>query len=979
MKLKYILGIFISIFLLLSSPSTPSATAQASTDSELRVLSSGPQEIVLALTVPDFQVETILHAGETYQRLIVAGTTQTLTPGEPQVPQYGALVGLPGLTDVSVEIIEAAPELQSGYHLYPAPDQEMAEDNLIGNVLIGDVQETFALNEARYATNAFYPEQPVEFDYTGQIRDQAVAQVQFYPVQYNPVTGEVRFYSRLVVRLTWDAPLSVATAAQADSPAVENLLSEMLLNYDDLGRSVAVTASSTGQTGLVGTASNDTVKIGITDDGLYQLTYNDLTAAGFNLTGVDPRQFTMTNQGNEIAIEVLGEDDGVFDPADVILFYGTGIADDVYTAENVYWLAVGDDNGLRLVERDGTPAGATVPDQFPNTTHAEKDTLYWVTMPNGAGQDHWLWDERISPNTGGLPTFRDVTLTLNNIAPTTTVSATVRVQFKGYTFLDHRTKIYVNGNEVDDQTWSGQSAFLQEAATVPHNLLVEGANTIRIEAVDSGASVDQTFINWVELDYQDTFVAENNELLFGASAAGSFQFEVTGYSSSDIDVFDVTNPASVARIINGAITTNGGTTISFQETAQAESRYLALTAAQRKSPDWVELDEFSFLKSSSNGADYIIITHDDFYNNALTLANHRQSPDLRVITVKIEDIYDEFNHGIANPQAVRDFLDYTYENWVSPAPTYVLLLGDSTFDFKDNLDTGIISYIPAPIIETQAFGQVPSDNWFVTFKGDDILPEMFVGRLVAQSVAEAERMVNKIIAYEQSPPDDTWNNRVTLVADDDTTSYAESLNMLAATLPGHYATNKVYVVDYPPGDPTSQIVSHINEGSMLTTYAGHGSAVRWGRWTDSNNQSQDIFSLDNLASLNNTDKLSVITIANCLNGFFSGVSTTGSLAEEFLRVEGGGAVAVWAPSSLGFPSGHRAIQGEFYEAVFKDKQYALGAATTTAKIDAYAQNPVFGELVTSFILFGDPAMKLGLSTKSVVYLPYIVKFTLTKP
>ena len=83
------------------------------------------------------------------------------------------------------------------------------------------------------------------------------------------------------------------------------------------------------------------------------------------------------------------------------------------------------------------------------------------------------------------------------------------------------------------------------------------------------------------------------------------------------------------------------------------------------------------------------------------------------------------------------------------------------------------------------------------------------------------------------------------------------------------------------------------------------------------------------------------------------------MAEEFLRQQRKGAVAVWAPTSLGFPSDHQLLMGEFYKAIFQGGQYILGAATTTAKLKAYAQSSLVGELVETYVLFGEPALQLG--------------------
>lgn len=66
-----------------------------------------------------------------------------------------------------------------------------------------------------------------------------------------------------------------------------------------------------------------------------------------------------------------------------------------------------------------------------------------------------------------------------------------------------------------------------------------------------------------------------------------------------------------------------------------------------------------------------------------------------------------------------------------------------------------------------------------------------------------------------------------------------------------------------------------------------------------------------------------------------------------VRAQGGGAVASWWPSG-------------FYRAVFTDGLRALGSATTQAKLSLWMETPGFGELIDTYLLFGDPAMELSV-------------------
>lgn len=968
MKLKLVFGLLGPFLWVAAGWWLLPAAAQTPRGSRLTVLSSNAQEIVLELTVADFTVEAMELDGPGYQRLVIPGTVQTEVAGAPQLPTRGALLGIPTTAGVAVEILASDTETLDSFRLPPAPTPATAGDSRFD----GGITAPLIQDPAIYNRAAFYPDSPVALGQPALLRDQPVVALHLYPVQYHPVSGQIKLHRRLVVRLTWPQTAGASAETRAASPAFETLLQTTLLNYDSVSRPPSKKTFPLTRA-IAPAAISPTLKIGVTQNGLYQLTTTDLLSAGFDPGTVDPRTLRLSSQGQDIPLEVLGETDGVFDPTDTIRFYGRAITD-AFTTENVYWLTAGDTPGLRMSRRDGSPTGsAPLPAHFPVTRHAEENHYYWQTMPNGAGQDHWFWEARYT-----APVSKSYIITLANPS-TAAATATVRMALHGTTAAsatpDHHTRLYLNGHLIDEQWWDGQVSFTHRAE-VPHSYLLAGSNTLQLEAVgDTGAAVDQWVTNWLEVDYWNATVAENDQLLFGAPEAGSFQFKVTGFTTNTVALFDVTN-ADTPAVITGATLLSAGEsyTLQFEDITPPGGRYLALTPGQFQHPFRLELEQPSAWKTTTNGADYVIITHPDFYTSTLPLADHRRAAGLQVATVKVDDIYDEFNGGIFNPQAIRDFLSYTYNHW-TPAPTYVLLVGDATYDTQDYTGTGKQNYIPAPIVETDDLGQTPSDNWYVTVSGTDILPDMFIGRLSANSAAQADAMVNRIIGYAQHPPAATWLNQALLVADDD--PEFESLSeQLATLLPAVVTTTRVYASHYPPGDPTVDINTRINGGSLLVNYAGHGNSLRWGSWSDGR-----IYEWTDILALNNGEKLPLVTLANCLNGFFTSPYETDTLlpvAEAFQRASNGGAVAVWAPTGLGYPSGHRALMTEFYQSIFPGSDDTLGAATTAAKVAIAGQNPAWDELVDTYVFFGDPAMRLagspaGGPANTPIFLPLLLK------
>lgn len=710
------------------------------------------------------------------------------------------------------------------------------------------------------------------------------------------------------------------------------------------------------------------VKLGIDDKGIYQLTFDDLMAAGWSVEGLDPRTIKLYQQGAEVAIQISGEEDGVFDAEDFLLFYGQEITSR-YTDTNVYWLTTSEDAGKRMQQRDATPSlPLAPPQQFLATLHAEEDTNYWQAMP-GKGEDRWFWEKRLGINSVGIPASRTYTVTTPQI--TSDATAALRVRLKGYSGLAHHSRIYVNEHLIDEQHWQGQTQFTH-VSSFPQSYLLAGDNQVRVEVAPRDAAIDQLLVNWIELDTWRTYQVDRDQLWFTPATVGLQQFAIGGFSSADGTIFDVSDPVNPVQLTGATlVNAGGGYQLVVQDNTQTTAHYVAITPARYKAPPTRWLDQPTLWRSPTNGADYILITHEDFYASAIKLANHRSVSGLRTAVVKVGDLYDEFNYGIFDPRAIKDFLAYAFANWQAPAPTYVLLLGDANQDYKDNLKLDTPNYVPSQVIDSDLFGEVSSDSWFAAIHGSDPRPALAIGRLAAQSPTEAEAMVDKVIYYDQPPADNTWKRSLLFVADDDEPSFKALSEQLAAQAPSYFLREQLYAERYPPGDLTADLINQFNRGHLLVTYTGHGSFAGWGQW-DGNGKA--MFTTDSAATLTNRDRLPLLVVANCLNGFFTGAKQNPALAETLQRNPNGGAIAVWAPSSLEYSAGHAVLLRNLYQSLFADHQPTIGAAITAAASATYAENPLWEELILTYILFGDPATKLVIPENNLthaLYLPII--------
>jgi uncharacterized repeat protein (TIGR01451 family) len=922
-------------------------TSQSDTWS-LRVLEADAHHVLLELSLPSYGSETIVDDGIAYERLRVAGWPRWGQPGQPELPMHSVPLGMPAPGRPQVTVIEAESRTVEGVLLYPAPALELDGDGETPQIV-----EAFTLDPDAYSADTTYPGALAEAASIGLLRDQPLFQLRLYPFQYNPLRRELRVHHRLRVLVTFPAgALSVAEAGCAEPPPVfDGILERTLLNYDSLPRP---TCHSTGASivPLDALDSGPHVKLLVEQSGLYRVTHADLLAVAPDLIQSDPRRLQLSNQGTTIPMRFEGEADGTFDPGDSFLFYGQAIHSD-YTRHNVYWLSDAGAPGLRMAERDGTPGTGTTPvtpTAFADSRHYEEDHLYWRAVPEGEGSDHWFWDKLVVNSS--TPVAADYTFDLHHIAASGP-DGELRLMLHGLTSGDHLAQLYLNGVALlspAEQAWSGQIAKLYGIA-VPQDLFVENANHLRVESMlPAGSSISSFYVNWFEVTYQDTYVAEDDHLSFSAPSAGSYNFELTGFSTNDIELFEITDPAAPVRIVNAALEPDrGGYRLRFGDSATADRRYLAQWVDQLPTPS-LQLDEPSAWKSTANGATYVIVTHPDFYSRLQSLAAYRASQGETVVIVKTEDLYDEFYHGITDPQAIRSFLEYAYENW-SPRPVYVLLVGDASMDPKNNRGSSYPDLLPARYVDTPVFGQAPNDSWYARVHGDDDYPDLIVGRIPARWGSNVDTVTQKVQVYEGSPPPGGWVRRAVLVADDDDPAFAQDMDTIVDLLPASITPVEMY--DY---DPNTSVKREVNVGTLLLVYSGHGNVHWWGNWGG-----RSIFDQSDIKDLQNGDKLPFVTVANCLNGFFADYASARSMAEEFLLRSNKAAIASWAPASYGFVSTNSVILEELHEALLIDNDLILGSAATTARIQAHLRQPDKPlSLFEVFTYFGDPAVRLNL-------------------
>jgi hypothetical protein len=360
--------------------------------------------------------------------------------------------------------------------------------------------------------------------------------------------------------------------------------------------------------------------------------------------------------------------------------------------------------------------------------------------------------------------------------------------------------------------------------------------------------------------------------------------------------------------------------------------------------------------------EYLIIAHSDFMDAVAPLAAHRANEGLQVFSATVGAIYAAYSEGSVSATAIRDYISATYHSSSPPVLGYVLLVGDGV--------TGTVGqYVPPYMIDDvlEPGRKTASDNRFVTVDGSNNVADIFIGRLPVNSAAQAQIVVGKILAYEQSPPQWPWNERVLFFSGNEDPSKPEETfhddsNAVYATLPAAFSGQRVYFCT----DSCTQPYHHdtitsahdatmmqLNAGGLLAGYMGHSS---WHQWAVDPQTWAPMFHLDHVAGLHNGGALSVFLEMTCYTSRFFEQSDT--LDESLLRRAGGGAVATFGPTALACSSGHRTMYHRFFHAVFSDGKTELGAVIEYAKVGLGNENM---DLHDTYILLGDPALDLNLT------------------
>jgi hypothetical protein len=932
----------------------------------IKVLNSSEEGIVFTVNEIHFKFEYVTIEDKIYKKIIIPGEPNVGYPGEPELPFISRLFGVPYNKSAEIEILDS--------EFYTVDNEEISPIPEIERIKNGDVENlkyNYFFDKNIYSSDNFFPISLTEISDEGIIRKQNVCAIKIYPIQYNPVKKVLKIYKQMKLLIKFSENKSLKKESERKIVNVRYFDTfRNFINYDNIVKWNSKNISELGKKVTANnfvdslTISNFKYKMEVEDDGLYKLQGDYLIAEGIDISKIDPKSIKIFNKGDEIPIYVSTEEDGIFDASDYIIFYGTrnrGGEDffDPYTDRNVYWLTWDGKNGRRFEEYNDSIKSGNVVNFFKENLHNELDVFYSggdtdeeIRITAKVPGEGWYWT---SFEPGRIRNFNVYVYGLKQEGD----SSKTRIKFRGITSGNHRLNLKINEIDVGNVQFNGRTDYIVEFA-VNKGILKEGQNLFSITSVIPSGELDMVYLDWIDVEYYRSYSVFNDKLTFSLSENKGTRYVLTGFEKSDVEIIDITNKV---RIKNFLTNSEGNLyNITFEDNRSGDKREYCAASSSKGFllPANMKKVSFSDLKNPSNSADYVIIAYEKFLESANSLAEFRRNKhSFLTKVVNVEHIYDEFNYGIASPVAIKEFIKFTYNNWAT-VPSFIVMFGDASWDYKKK---GYVS-----IFETfvPSYDYPASDNWFVSLDGEeDILPDMYLGRIPVATEEQAENYVQKVMDYE-SAVNNLWNKRILLI-NGGLNEYEQNL----------FHENTRYVVNNITSPPPSgmkdiiinktstdmidfsfrdEIIKIIDDGVLMINSAGHAAL-----------QTYDV-DFGKASDLNNYKKYPFMLSMSCNTAQFADPSVF-TLSEDYLLANDKGAIGYFGTTGWGYIQLDNILQQWIFSRAFIDTVRMLGIMSTDSKYhlwqvmgSKFRQETI--NTINQYTFMGDPCIGLALPKKT---------------
>ncbi len=494
------------------------------------------------------------------------------------------------------------------------------------------------------------------------------------------------------------------------------------------------------------------------------------------------------------------------------------------------------------------------------------------------------------------------------------------------------------------------------------------------------------FLDFLRLNYRRSLALRGSSTLFrGSAVSGNAVFEISG-CNADTRVWNVSSPSEIAEL-EGSL---AGGVYSVAAPASYNANLVAVNV-KGTFPSVKVLGNVPNQNLHAFGqTDMVIIvpTNGKFLPAAERLADaHRTMDGLTVEVVTAQQVYNEFSSGTPDVTAYRRLMKMLYDRaeTEADAPKYLLLLGDSWYDNRMITFPGrkqedyLLCYESLNSVDAiQSYVLEDYMGYLDDNEGSNHLRDkvdLGVGRIPAQSVAEANAVVDKIIAYMQNRSAGEWQNTILLLGDDGDESmpnqHMKDADVIADMYEQQfqsYILKRIFWDDYPIEASatgkrypavTQEIYNSLDKGALIVNYSGHGS---------SNLLSHEmVWKASDMAALK-SPRVPFWVTASCDIGPFD--MGDKSVAESAILNADGGAIGLFTTTRTVMQSYNSVINREFsrllMQPVNTGEAMAVGDAVRMSKCNVISLGSDRTVNKLQYVLLGDPALRLKYPRYRVV-------------
>ena len=738
-------------------------------------------------------------------------------------------------------------------------------------------------------------------------------------------------------------------------------------------------------------------KISVSHRGLFRLDKNFFeNKLKVNVAGIDPRNIRLLGNGGAMLPEsnsalriddlgenpVLfkGEDDGIFNDGDYMLFYADGpdsvnydpvtkemkSVKNIYSSKSYYFIKFDVKPGKRI-SKTGTILQTTyATSSGVDYYHHEKDLSNLLDIDecnHGSGQK-WYGEEL--SNTRELNLSQEVQL--DNIDKS--FPAVVSAEFASR--ATQTTQLIINIDNTSKSMPLASSPFSCTSRFAANNFFRQNF-AITSERPSVNISFPQTGINsdgwldYINITFTKSLQYTNIPLFIfdpAATSSATTRYNIQLSSNlSDIICWRVTDILNINEIpVQKSVLS-----ASFADESTSYQRYILFQPdGITESPEYESAVENQNIHELDN-VDLVIVYHTSLKREAERLLKHRTNfSGLTGVAVDMAQIANEFASGSKDPSALRDFARMLYSR--NTKFKYLLLFGSASFDYRHLLNnTKDYDFVPSyqtaesldPILA------YPSDDFFGLLdpqEGENLsgMLDIEIGRLLARDLEEAGTIVDKIIRYDTDPKvESDWKlNMLFLGDDEDGNTHMSGVDDLAnynSTDAPWLNQHKVYLDAYEqistPGgerypDVNRAITEEVYRGAFVMTYLGHGGPTGLAQ--------ERVLQENDIKTWDNQYKSPLLITATCSFTPFDDprILSAGELTQD----QTNGTIALFSTVRAVYASENYALSLATLEKLFKKD---ANGYPTLGDILISAKNEVLGANSRKYFLFGDPSQKLA--------------------